>query len=199
MEKQSKEVREKILSLEEQEKVLAAQKKAAERELAAWKAAQATAGESTSPGAYPTVTSGDFMRPAVGPVTSEFGSRWGTTHYGIDIGSGGQLGKPIVASAEGLSSVLIFPLRMEMLYLFRIIFVVAFIQRYMHICKAEVYQRDSVFLRDNILERWVQLVTQLACIYTLKSMKVYGTIANQRGKSEEICQFLGCIYSILTA
>ena len=101
LEKQSKEVREKILSLEEQEKVLAAQKKAAERELAAWKAAQAAAGESTSPGAYPTVTSGDFMRPAVGPVTSEFGSRWGTTHYGIDIGSGGQLGKPIVASAEG--------------------------------------------------------------------------------------------------
>lgn len=101
LKKKSKDVQEKILSLEEQERILASQKRVAEQELAAWKAAQQAAGGNSNPGAYPTVTSGDFMRPAVGAVTSEFGSRWGSMHYGIDIGGGGQSGKPIVASADG--------------------------------------------------------------------------------------------------
>lgn len=101
LKKQSRVVQEKIMSLEEQESILAAQKRAAERELAAWKAQQAAAGGSSKPGAYPSVTSGDFMRPAVGPVTSEFGARWGTTHFGIDIGSGGSTSVPIVAAADG--------------------------------------------------------------------------------------------------
>ena len=102
LKKQSKVVQEKILSLAEQEQILAAQKRAAERELEAWKAAQQQqSGGSSGSGSYPTVTSGDFMRPAVGPITSEFGARWGTTHFGIDIGGGGQSGKPIVAAAEG--------------------------------------------------------------------------------------------------
>ncbi|WP_082233373.1 murein hydrolase activator EnvC family protein [Halobacillus massiliensis] len=40
----------------------------------------------------------DFIRPAAGPVTSEMGARWGTTHAGIDIGGNGT---PIVAAADG--------------------------------------------------------------------------------------------------
>ncbi|MGL4820246.1 MAG: M23 family metallopeptidase, partial [Bacilli bacterium] len=52
-------------------------------------------------GQYPPPSSGLFQRPAVGPVTSEFGARWGTTHYGIDIGKRGP-DVPIVAAADGV-------------------------------------------------------------------------------------------------
>lgn len=48
----------------------------------------------------PPVTSGSFMRPANGPVTSEFGPRWGAYHYGIDIGKRGA-NVPVVAVADG--------------------------------------------------------------------------------------------------
>lgn len=48
----------------------------------------------------PPVTSGAFMRPANGPVTSEFGPRWGEYHYGIDIGKRGA-NVPVVAVADG--------------------------------------------------------------------------------------------------
>ncbi|MFP7734142.1 murein hydrolase activator EnvC family protein [Priestia aryabhattai] len=50
----------------------------------------------------PTVTSGSFMRPAKGPVTSHFGYRetFGRGHYGIDIGKRGE-SVPIVAAASG--------------------------------------------------------------------------------------------------
>jgi murein DD-endopeptidase MepM/ murein hydrolase activator NlpD len=40
------------------------------------------------------------MRPANGPVTSEFGARWGKFHYGIDIGKRGS-SVPVVAAADG--------------------------------------------------------------------------------------------------
>ncbi|MGL4819831.1 MAG: murein hydrolase activator EnvC family protein, partial [Bacilli bacterium] len=52
-------------------------------------------------GQYPPPSSGAFQRPAVGPVTSEFGPRWGTFHYGIDIGKRGS-DVPIVAAADGV-------------------------------------------------------------------------------------------------
>ncbi|WP_111645043.1 murein hydrolase activator EnvC family protein [Paranoxybacillus vitaminiphilus] len=51
-------------------------------------------------GDLPPVTSGAFMRPANGPVTSEFGPRWGKFHYGIDIGKRGS-SVPVVAAADG--------------------------------------------------------------------------------------------------
>jgi murein DD-endopeptidase MepM/ murein hydrolase activator NlpD len=41
-----------------------------------------------------------FVLPAQGQLTSGFGARWGTTHYGIDIAN--SLGTPIVAAADGV-------------------------------------------------------------------------------------------------
>ncbi len=41
-----------------------------------------------------------FVRPADGSLTSMFGARWGTTHYGIDIAN--SFGTPIVAAADGV-------------------------------------------------------------------------------------------------
>ncbi len=41
-----------------------------------------------------------FVLPAEGAFTSGFGSRWGTTHLGIDIAN--SIGTPIVAAADGV-------------------------------------------------------------------------------------------------
>lgn len=46
------------------------------------------------------VTAGYFIRPAVGPITSPYGSRRSGFHYGIDIGN--KRGTSIVASASGV-------------------------------------------------------------------------------------------------
>jgi murein DD-endopeptidase MepM/ murein hydrolase activator NlpD len=40
-----------------------------------------------------------FFRPAEGTLTSAYGARWGTTHYGIDIAN--RIGTPILAVADG--------------------------------------------------------------------------------------------------
>jgi len=45
------------------------------------------------------IQSGDYVRPAAGPITSPYGSRWGRFHYGIDIGN--QRGAPVFAAASG--------------------------------------------------------------------------------------------------
>ncbi|MDA6151388.1 M23 family metallopeptidase, partial [Escherichia coli] len=55
-------------------------------------------------GDTPPLKPGSFMRPAIGPVSSPFGARWGTVHYGTDIASGGKSKVPIVASADGTVS-----------------------------------------------------------------------------------------------
>ena len=41
-----------------------------------------------------------YVQPAQGRLTSTFGARWGTTHYGIDIANA--MGTPIVAAADGV-------------------------------------------------------------------------------------------------
>ncbi|HEV8556898.1 MAG TPA: M23 family metallopeptidase [Actinophytocola sp.] len=44
-------------------------------------------------------TRGKYVKPAEGTFTSGFGSRWGTTHYGVDIAN--RIGTPIRAVADG--------------------------------------------------------------------------------------------------
>jgi len=41
-----------------------------------------------------------FVRPSSGVITSGFGARWGTTHYGLDFA--GPIGTPISAAADGV-------------------------------------------------------------------------------------------------
>lgn len=55
--------------------------------------------EVPEPSKDPTVACGSFIEPAVGVLTSEFGSRWGRQHTGIDIG--GENGSEILAADGG--------------------------------------------------------------------------------------------------
>ncbi|WP_436495874.1 M23 family metallopeptidase [Actinokineospora sp. HUAS TT18] len=64
----------------------AAEQRAAEQKAAEQKAAQEKAARG-------------FVKPAEGRLTSGFGARWGTTHYGIDIAN--RIGTPIVSVAAG--------------------------------------------------------------------------------------------------
>ncbi len=66
------------------------------------RAAQGSSGDSAAEG-VPIQAEGTFIWPVPGytNITSGFGYRWGTTHKGIDISSGGIYGKTIVASDSG--------------------------------------------------------------------------------------------------
>lgn len=55
---------------------------------------------SSSPTSSSKVSSGYFIRPAPGIITSPYGSRWGSFHYGIDIGN--KRGTSVVAAASGV-------------------------------------------------------------------------------------------------
>ncbi|MDD3662926.1 MAG: M23 family metallopeptidase, partial [Candidatus Pacebacteria bacterium] len=55
--------------------------------------------KTTSVSSNTKAPSGYFIKPAVGRITSPYGSRWGTFHYGVDIGN--SRGTSIVASASG--------------------------------------------------------------------------------------------------
>ncbi|WP_374723581.1 murein hydrolase activator EnvC family protein [Calidifontibacillus erzurumensis] len=44
-------------------------------------------------------SSGTFLMPTTGHISSGFGERWGTMHYGIDIAN--KVGTPVIASANG--------------------------------------------------------------------------------------------------
>jgi peptidoglycan hydrolase CwlO-like protein len=116
---QENEVNEGMMNLQEQEQILAAQEAAiqkrikqeqVEQERQAKEAAQAkinaskngNGGSSSNSGSSsaPPVSSGSFTRPAPGQITSGFGGRGGSFHYGVDIAqSGGNV--PIVAAADG--------------------------------------------------------------------------------------------------
>ncbi|MBP2242450.1 peptidoglycan hydrolase CwlO-like protein [Cytobacillus eiseniae] len=98
-----------LLEFEDKEAILAAQEKAINAEIAAWKKKQRELEEqrkkqgNNSVGAAPAVTNGTFMNPATGRLTSHYGQRWGRLHSGIDIGKGGRTENvPIVASAAGI-------------------------------------------------------------------------------------------------
>ncbi|WP_102272683.1 murein hydrolase activator EnvC family protein [Cytobacillus massiliigabonensis] len=107
LEKEEQHMHEELLEFEDKEAILAAQAKAIERELAAWKKRQRELEEQAKKqgntvGAPPAITNGAFMNPATGRLTSHYGQRWGRLHSGIDIGKGGRTeAVPIVASAAG--------------------------------------------------------------------------------------------------
>ncbi len=103
------------LSLEEEKELLTNQESAVKKAIAAEKKRQAEAAAAAAASANssstvssgtvsqaPAVTSGKFMRPAAGYVSSRFGSRWGKNHNGIDIAKSGTV--PVVASAAGVVS-----------------------------------------------------------------------------------------------
>lgn len=103
------------LSLEEEKELLTNQESAVKKAIAAEKKRQAEAAAAAAASANssstessgtvsqaPAVTSGKFMRPAAGYVSSHFGSRWGKNHNGIDIAKSGTV--PVVASAAGVVS-----------------------------------------------------------------------------------------------
>lgn len=80
-----------VLSLEEQEELLAEQEKAVK-----------AASNGSNTGQLPTVSSGDFTRPADGYLSSGFGYRTfdNEMHWGVDIVKKGNV--PIVSAADGV-------------------------------------------------------------------------------------------------
>ena len=87
-----------LLDIAEQDEILRKQEASYRRLYEQWQEQQR---EAKARGEKPPVTDGSFMRPANGPVTSNFGSRWGKLHAGIDIGKRGS-SVPIVAAADGI-------------------------------------------------------------------------------------------------
>ncbi|WP_102344884.1 murein hydrolase activator EnvC family protein [Bacillus sp. Marseille-P3661] len=90
-----------LLDLQEQDEILAKQQASYERLYKQWQEEQRRIAEAKARGETPPVTDGTFMRPSNGPVTSNYGKRWGKLHAGIDIGKRGS-SVPIVAAADGI-------------------------------------------------------------------------------------------------
>ncbi|MDQ0199045.1 murein hydrolase activator EnvC family protein [Neobacillus ginsengisoli] len=118
---QEQHVQEDVMNMEEQNQVLASQEASIQkaiqmeqqrqaelaRQQAAAQASQSkgsSGGGSSASSAAPPVTGGSFMRPAVGPISSTYGPRWGEFHYGVDIANPGA-NVPIVAAADGVVAV----------------------------------------------------------------------------------------------
>ncbi|MCA1031462.1 peptidoglycan DD-metalloendopeptidase family protein [Bacillus timonensis] len=105
---QEQHVHEQLEELEDEEKLLAQQEAAIKRAIEEWnrkqkeleearKKQQASGGSSGAP----AVTSGNFMKPTVGRLTSGYGQRWGTLHAGVDIANG-DANVPVVSAADGI-------------------------------------------------------------------------------------------------
>ncbi|GAB2664364.1 hypothetical protein GCM10027271_24150 [Saccharopolyspora gloriosae] len=78
----------------------AADKEAADKQAAEKKAAEAKQAETKqAASAQPAKASNGYVKPAEGTFTSGFGSRWGSTHKGIDIAN--SIGTPIVSVSGG--------------------------------------------------------------------------------------------------
>lgn len=105
LKQQEQDVHEQKLALAEEKEVLEKQEAAMRAQLQQLLEQQSRAGQSprsssVANGNVPPMTSGAFMRPANGPVTSSFGPRGGEFHAGIDIGKRGAE-VPVVAAADG--------------------------------------------------------------------------------------------------
>ncbi len=121
LEVEEQEMHKELESLEDVGELLAAQEKAIQLEIAAWNKQQEelerqrqeaerqrkeaeAAGKTPPPppAAPPVVNNGAFINPTTGRLTSGFGMRGGSMHFGIDIGKGGRPGNiPIYAAAGG--------------------------------------------------------------------------------------------------
>lgn len=101
LKEKEQQMEEELLDIAEQDEILRKQEAAYRRLYEQWKEQQRRIEEAKARGEKPPVTDGSFMRPANGPVTSNFGSRWGKLHAGIDIGKRGS-SVPIVAAADGI-------------------------------------------------------------------------------------------------
>ncbi len=105
LEKQEKAEEERKMDLQEEKELYDKQKQALSSEIQQLLETQRREREaknvaSSGGGSLPAITSGSFMRPANGPITSGFGARWGKSHDGVDIGKRGS-SVPIVAAADG--------------------------------------------------------------------------------------------------
>lgn len=92
-----------LMAEEAARKAEEARKRAAAAKRSASSSASAFVSKSSpapAPSSMPAVSSGMFMKPANGPITSGFGARWGKHHDGIDIGKRGS-DVPVVAAAAG--------------------------------------------------------------------------------------------------
>lgn len=84
--------------LESESRELAAMARRADQQVAAARQAEQVSGSANSAPASDSTSSG-WQWPASGPVTSEYGMRWGRMHEGIDVGGG--TGSPVVAARAG--------------------------------------------------------------------------------------------------
>ena len=130
LQKEEEEVHAHLHDLEDEATLLAAQERAIKQEIEAWnqrqleleaerkrlqdlakqQAAKQTQGSSNSGDSSeskvnttaptPAVTGGMFMVPTTGRLSSNYGSRWGSLHAGVDIANGAAT-VPVVAAADG--------------------------------------------------------------------------------------------------
>ncbi|MBB5326223.1 peptidoglycan hydrolase CwlO-like protein [Anoxybacillus tepidamans] len=106
LKQQEQDVSEQKLALAEEQELLKKQEAAIRAQLQQLlvkqqqEAARSSSSSNSSSSNVPPVTSGAFMWPAAGSVTSGFGPRGGEYHYGIDIAKRGE-SVPVVAAADG--------------------------------------------------------------------------------------------------
>lgn len=108
LEKQQEDLQHEIHELENEAQIIAAQASAVQKELERIKRAEEEAARKKKedeaagkkPSTPPAAASGSFIVPAAGPITSNYGARWGRLHAGVDIGKRGS-SVPVVAAASG--------------------------------------------------------------------------------------------------
>jgi len=101
LKEKEQQIEEEMLDKAEEAEILRRQEAAYKKLYQQWLEEQRRIQEAKQRGEKPPVTDGTFMRPANGPITSNFGQRWGKLHAGVDIGKRGSE-VPVVAAADGI-------------------------------------------------------------------------------------------------